>query len=197
MSTSDEIRVYLKNKPYIKEALTKKIVNFSALARILQKETGIKNHYAVKAAIIRYAEHLGRTRYDIEAKAIPVLKGSRITVMDSMNVIIANRKLDIVNEAEIKLGDYHIYLTKRMMDKSTIKKFKEDIERINDNCSVILISSPENIEEICGVMAFLTSVFADQGINIVELISFYTETMLLVKKHDLFRAYEILSEITK
>ena len=56
MTISNVVRMYLKSKPYTLEALDSGIVNYSALSRLMQKQLGIKNYQAIKAAIRRYAE---------------------------------------------------------------------------------------------------------------------------------------------
>jgi len=56
MSIANEVRLYLKNKPYILEALENDIVNLSKLARQIQLEFRVKNSSAIKAALRRFSE---------------------------------------------------------------------------------------------------------------------------------------------
>ncbi|PJB74401.1 MAG: hypothetical protein CO092_04565, partial [Candidatus Aenigmarchaeota archaeon CG_4_9_14_3_um_filter_37_18] len=63
MSVAEEVRLYIKNKPYIKESLEEGIVNLSSLARQIQKDLGLKNFEAVKAALRRLSEGMKKTKY--------------------------------------------------------------------------------------------------------------------------------------
>ncbi len=197
MSISDTVRVYLKNKPYTQEALEYGIVNFSALARLIQKELGIKNYQAIKAAIRRYAEHIESVKGSIEARALKVLKENRIALLDGVHVIVSDEELEIDNDAKVKIDNYYVYLTRKNVMKDLGKKAKESIIKVNDNCSTLIIYSGENLESGSGVVAFLTSLLAEQNINVVELISCYTETIIVVNRTDALRSYEILSGIVK
>ncbi len=197
MSISDTVRIYLKNKPYTQEALEYGIVNFSALARLIQKELGIKNYQAIKAAIRRYAEHIESVKGSIENRALKVLKENRIALLDGVHVIVSEDELDIPNDAKVKIDEYYVYLTRKDVVKGLGKKARQSIVKVNDNCSTLIIYSGENLESGSGVIAFLTSLLAEQNINVVELISCYTETIIVVNKEDALRSYELLSGIIK
>jgi fucose 4-O-acetylase-like acetyltransferase len=196
-SVSDMVRVYLKNRPYALEALSSGIVNYSSLARALKSELNVSSVYAVKAAIVRYAEQLSNDKYTIEDKALSVLKDNRLTLLNCMNVVITDREVGLNGDVVAKIGSLYIYLTDTEVRQITIKKIKNSIIKLHENCSVILVSSTQKLEDVPGVVAFLTSVFAEQRINVIELISCYTETILVVKKDDALRSYELLSEMTK
>jgi hypothetical protein len=60
---------------------------------------------------------------------------------------------------------------------------------------MIVINSPEELEATVGVVAFLTTLLAEQNVNIVEFISCWTETIIVVEKKDSFKTYEALSNI--
>ncbi len=197
MSISDTVRMYLKNKPYTQEALEYGIVNFSALARLIQKELGIRNYQAIKAAIRRYAEHIELVKGTIETRALKVLKENRISLLDGVHVIISENELEIENDAKVKIDKYYVYLTRKDVMKGIGKKTKESIIKVRDNCSTLIIYSEENLESSSGVVAFLTSLLAEQNINVIELISCYTETIVVVGKEDALRSYELLSGIVK
>jgi hypothetical protein len=195
MSTANLIRVYLKNKPYMIEALENGIVNLSALSRVIQKELKINDYFAVKAAVRRYYQHLEKAKLSIEQRALSVLKGNRITILDGISVLVTSKDIEIVNRAKIKIDNYYIYL----IDSNVLAKtrIKTDIIHKFENCSAIVIHSEENVENVSGVMAFVTSLFAEYNINIIELISCYTENILVIRREDTLKGYELLSEIVK
>jgi hypothetical protein len=197
MTISNTVRIYLKNKPYTMEALENGIVNFSALARLMQKELGIRNYQAIKAAIRRYASHLESVKVGIEARALEVLKENRLALLDGVHVIVSRKELEIENDAKVKTDQYYIYLTRKDVVKKMGKKDREALVKVRDNCSAILIYSEEDVEGTSGVMAFVASLLAEQSINVIELISCYTETILVVSKGDALRSYELLSTAVK
>nr|HQA22026.1 ACT domain-containing protein [Methanomassiliicoccaceae archaeon] len=51
----------------------------------------------------------------------------------------------------------------------------------------------ERITETSGVYAYLANNLADGGINVVESVSVFTDTIFIVKEDDMMRAYTILS----
>lgn len=195
MSTANVVRLYLKNKPYMMEALESGIVNLSALSRLIQKDLRIRNFQAVKAAVRRYSEEIGKVKQGIEARALSVLRGNRVTLLDGIAVIITDKDIDIKNSAKVRVDQYYVYLT----DKNEIAKIKgkTNIIKRYENCSVISIHSEENVESVSGVIAFVTSLFAEQNINIMELISCYTENILVISREDALKGYSLISDIIK
>ncbi|MDE1851797.1 MAG: ACT domain-containing protein [Candidatus Micrarchaeota archaeon] len=194
---ADLVRTYLKNKPYTMEALESGIVNFSSLSRLVQKELNIGSYQAVKAAVRRYAAQIGSMKGTIEKRALEVLKENRITLLDGVYVIISSQKMDIDNKAEVKVDSYYVYLTDKNAFKSMTRKQKSSLIKVHENCSAIIIYSEEKLENVSGVLAFVTSLLAERSINVIEFISCYTETMLIVSKEDALRSYEALSEIIR
>ncbi len=195
MSTANLVRVYLKNKPYIMEALEGRIVNLSALSRVVQKELKLNDYYAVKAAVRRYYQHLEKAKFSIEKRALSVLKGNKITILDGISVLVLDSEIDIPNNAKIKVDRHYVYLVENNILKKA--KIKAEIIKKYENCSAINIQSDENVEAVSGVMAFVTSLFAEYNINIIELISCYTENLFVIRREDTLRAYQLISEIVK
>jgi len=196
LSISDTVRLYLKMKPYMHEALRKRVVNFSALARLIQKDLSIRSQNAVKIALIRYAESLRKSEWDTEEKALSVLEENQITLLEGVRVIIADKKLNIENSAEVKTDSYYIYLTRKDAVRGMGKQQRDQLIKVNNNCSAITVYSGENLEKVSGVVAFMASVLAEEDINVIELISCYTETIFVVNKYDALRAYQLLSNLT-
>jgi len=190
MTVAKGVRNYLKNKPYVLEALEKGIVNLSELSRQIQNELGTKDIVAIKAALRRLSEELQKHKQRREEKVLELLKKSAVSVYDRKSVVIAMRELEIKNGMKVNLLSKIVYL----LDKNSLPG-KLGALKIHDNCTMIVIHSPEELETTPGVVAFLTTLLAEQKINIIEFISCWTETIIVVEKKDSLRAYEILSEI--
>jgi hypothetical protein len=190
MTTAQDVRNYLRNKPYLLEALEKGIVNLSELSRQIQEELKTTNTTATKAALRRFAEELQRHKQKREEKVLQVLKRSGISVNDQKTVIITAKEIATKSRMKVDLPNKFVYLLDRadLPDRiSTLIK--------HDNCTMIVINSPEELEATVGVVAFLTTLLAEQNVNIVEFVSCWTETIIVVEKKDSLKAYEALTNL--
>ncbi|MGA2681327.1 MAG: ACT domain-containing protein [Candidatus Bathyarchaeia archaeon] len=190
MSVAQSVRNYLRNKPYLLEALEKGIVNLSELARQIQKELKTKDPSAIKAALRRYSEELQKHKQKREEKVLHLLKRSSIAVYDRKSVIITGKEVNSKTGMKVDLLDKFVYL----LDRSDLP------ERINvlmkhDNCTMIVVHSPEELEATPGVVAFIATLLAEQSVNIVEFISCWTETIIVIEKKDSLKVYETLSNL--
>jgi len=194
MSVARDVRNYLKDKPFLLEALEKNIANLSKLARRIGKDLGIKNLDAIKAGLRRYAEDVRKSKQRREERVLNLLKQSKITILDNVCTAIMNRDVGIENRAKMKVDSYFIYLLDKFAFKD-LQKYKQCIEKTCENCTAIIVTSPKELEVTPGVIAFLTSLLAGQNINVIEFISCYTETIIVVDRADAMKSYEIISEV--
>jgi aspartokinase len=190
MTIAQNVRSHLRNKPYLLEALEKGIVNLSELSRQIQMELKIDNTSAVKAALRRFSEELQKHKQKREEKVLQILKRSGIAVYDRKSVMITSTEMNTESGMKVDLLGRFVYL----LDRGDVP------ERINtlvkhDNCTMIVMHSPEELEATPGVVAFLTAVLAEQNVNIIEFISCWTETIIVVEKKDSLKAYEVLSNL--
>jgi len=190
MTIAQNVRSHLRNKPYLLEALEKGIVNLSELSRQIQEELKIDNTSAIKAALRRFAEELQRRKQKREEKVLQLLKRSSVAVYDRKSVMITNRETDAKNGMKVDLLGKFVYL----MDRSDLPERISALVK-HDNCTMAVIHSPEDLEATPGVVAFLTTLLAEQNINIIEFISCWTETIIVVEKKDSLKAYEVLSNM--
>jgi len=190
MTIAQNVRNHLRNKPYLLEALEKGIVNLSELSRQIQEELKTDNTSAVKAALRRFSGELQKHKQKREEKVLQLLKRSGIVVYDRKSVMITAKELDTKSGMKVDLLGKHVYL----LDRSEMP------ERINalvkhENCTMIVVHSPEELEATPGVVAFLATLLAEQNVNIIEFISCWTETIMVVEKKDSLKAYEVLSNM--
>src|SRR3989338_3517354 len=66
---------------------------------------------------------------------------------------------------------------------------------IEETMNLITIESSEDIEDTPGVVSLILNSLAFEGINIVEFISCYTDTLLVVNEADTTKAYEVLNSL--
>ena len=190
MTIAQDVRNHLRNKPYLLEALEKGLVNLSELSRQIQKEIKTSDTSAIKAALRRYSEELQKHKQKREEKVLHLLKHSSIAVYDRKSVIITAKEISNKTGMEVDLIGKFVYL----LDRSDLP------ERINalvkhDNCTMIVVHSPEELEATPGVVAFLATLLAEQNVNIIEFISCWTETIIVVEKKDSLKTYETLTNM--
>ena len=190
ITIAQNVRDHLRNKPYLLEALEKGIVNLSELSRQIQEELKTDNTSAVKAALRRFSEELQRHKQKREEKVLQVLKRSGIAVYDRKSVMITSKEISTKSGMKVDLLDKFVYL----MDRGDMPERISTLVK-HDNCTMIVVHSPEELEATPGVVAFLTTLLAEQNVNIVEFISCWTETIIVVEKKDSLKAYEVLSNV--
>jgi aspartokinase len=191
MSIANEVRLYLKNRPYILEALEKDIVNLSKLTRKIQEELKIENFHAVKAALRRFSQEARKLKYKREEKVLELLRKSSLAIYEGNSIVITDEPIQIKERVRVKLEGNYVYL----LEKSELPRFEKSMLRKNENCTTIVIRSPEEIENTPGVVAFLTSLLTEQNINVLEFISCWTDTIIVVDRKDSLKAYEVLSNV--
>jgi aspartokinase len=190
MTIAQNVRNHLRNKPYLLEALEKGIVNLSELSRQIQRDLETDDISAIKAALRRYSEELQKHKQKREEKVLQLLKRSGIAVYDRKSVIITSKELNSKTGMKVDLMDKFVYL----LDRNDLPERITTLVK-NDNCTMIVVHSPEELEVTPGVVAFLTTLLAEQNVNIVEFISCWTETIIVVEKKDSLKTYEVLSSM--
>ena len=76
---------------------------------------------------------------------------------------------------------------------SEIKKlFRNKIIKENKNLIEITLKSPKEIETTAGVVPYVYSLFGEHGINIVETMSCWTDTLFVIEEKDIAKAMDIL-----
>ena len=189
--------LYVKGRPSLREGLKYGLINHSALARMVMEELGIpkKKFDAVKVALIRTARKLAEKESGGEEKILEVLRGSSISIQTKVAAIVSRKELDVSAITHAKSGNYITYI----VEESELKKVRKErgVRLITEKLNLVTIKSKEEIEETPGVIAFILNALAHEGINVVEFISCYTDTILAVKEADTTRTYELLSLILK
>lgn len=196
--TSELVWLYIKRRPYLKEVLRSHTVNYSALARTLSADIfgRRKNTTAVKAALMRIAEKLAHSEESLEEMVLKVLKDSSITITTKVAVVISTMPLERLRPLSfVKSGGNVTYIVPETALED-IKRSKT-ILRTESTLNLITIHSGEDIEETPGTIAMILNILASEGINVVEFISCYTDTLLVIKESDTARTYEVLSELTR
>jgi len=207
-SIAERTRAYIDAHPSIKDGMSKRLVNYSSLARLIMSDLGITNEEAVMIACRRYAASMGR--HDHEAEILKVLRNSRLELRTKMAIITAkndrsamrrleaafNRMIDEKSVVQIIQGPNALTIIADEPLRGEIASAigQESIIRVRDDLVEITVRSPERIARTSGVLAYLASNLSDGGINVEEALSVYTDTVFIVDDADMMKAYSVLSK---
>jgi aspartokinase len=169
-----------------------KIVNYSALARIMQEEIGEGSIEAVKAAVIRVSDEIASHRKLREEAVQSILKESKVRLQDKIAVVISPLKLDISHIFTAHLTDQYVYV----VDQTTMKEELKEPVKIQSNLVALILLSPPRVETTPGFVAFITQLLASRNINIVEFISCSTNTIIILDGQDALKAFSLLQNYT-
>ncbi len=194
-SVSQLVWLYVKQRPFLKEVIREGVVNYSALARKISITAfgSPDKQNAVKMALIRLGRREDLLESDLESKILAVLKKSSMVMKNKVAVVIAKRELEGVSPLSTAKSGRH--LTYILEQRELEKLHSRLIWKSEEDLNLIIIESPEEVEEVPGVISYILGSLASEGVNVVEFISCYTDTILVVKASDTERTYKILSSI--
>jgi len=194
--------------PRVKDCISKDLINYSSLARLIMKDLGIGNEEAVMIACRRYAVKLGQQ--DHEGEILRVLRNSRLGSKDRIAIITAKNDWTVLHSLEmifkrllndksimqIIQGTHAITIIADMMLKNEVVAAvgQENVLKIRLDLVELSVRSPERITETSGVYAFLANNLAEGGINVYESVSVFTDTIFIVDEDGWERGYKILKK---
>jgi hypothetical protein len=171
------------------------------------KELGVKNEEAVLAASRRYAMKLAKTNY--EGDILKVFESSRLELKTRICIVVAKNEWIVLKNLEDVVKKILAEKSTMQILQSTngITVISEDkhipiitkaighdyIISVKENLGEITLKSPPVIEETPGAFAFIMGMLSEQGINLLEAVSCYTDTIFIVSREDMMRAFDILS----
>jgi aspartokinase len=191
-SVAQLVREAIQMRPSLLDALNMKIVNYSALARMLQDEIGEGSLEAVKAAIIRVAEDISSERGLQEERVQSILKESKVRLQDKIAVLISPAKLNVPYLVTAYLTDSYVYV----VDQTGLKGELPKNVQVTSNLVALILLSPPRVETTPGFVAFVTQLLSSRNINIIEFISCSTNTVIILDSKDALRAFSLLQNYT-
>lgn len=193
---SELVWLYIKRRPFLKEILREGIANYSALARKICKEAfgNLDQKNAVKMALVRLSKRMLEKEADLEGRILAVLQDSSISILSKVAVVITTKEIDAQSLSAVEGKGFFTYI----LEEKELKKIRKSksILLTKTNLNLITIHSSPELEDVPGVISHVLNALASEGINVVEFVSCYTDTLLVIRQADTTRAYEILSAIT-
>lgn len=199
---------YISEHPSVKDCVKKGLINYSKLTRLIAADLNIdlkKNFDAVLIACRRYFSKVKKEQ-TAEAKILQVLKQSKVEVKNKIIVVVVEKNiyfdnlLELEKEIKKKAEVFHIIEGTNSITLVTSEDFIEKIRKLFKNKIIketkdlveITLKSPKEIETTPGIIGYLYSLFGENGINIMETMSCWTDTLFVIKEGDLAKVMELL-----
>ncbi len=215
MTIVEVVDQYLRQSPFLEEALADNLINVSSLARSIKpfieeklkkpvKEGAIivainrrepNYYYKVNLGIKGFLKNLGDiiVRSDLRDYTY----SNSETLMDSVRILIGRMSGEKDLFVTVSRGIYETtIIVSRAVEIMAATIFeKEKLIAEKSNLSSITIRLPKNNTEISGIYYFILKKIAWAGINIVEVISTSNEFTLVVSEEYVHQALGILIEL--
>lgn len=214
ISISDALEEIIQNQPFIEEGLSRGIVNLSAYAREIKPQIEERlfkdiKEGAVVMALKRLSEKLANKK---RSKNAPIFLSdltvksnlSEYTFENSETLLEKQRRLF---EANIHKKDAFFTFTQGIRETTLIASsdISDDIKRIFageniisciNNLSSITIKTPKEMVYTPGVDYAILKRLAWENINIIEILSTYTELTIIFDDKDVEKAFSVLKKIS-
>ncbi len=187
-SVAQLVKEILEKRPFLVDALRLNIVNYSSLSRLLYKEIGMGSPEAVKAALLRSREELAKRKGMQEERVINLLRRTKVRLQDKIAVVISREALNIPYLSIAHLTDSHVYI----VDQTEIGGLDKAETEVTSGLVALILTSPQEVETTPGFVAFITQLLASRNINIVEFISCFTNTVIILDSKDALDAFALL-----
>ncbi len=207
-STAELTEKYVSEHPSVRECLKNGVINYSKLSRRIARELGIGKKTSLEAILIacrRIEEKISADKAG-EEKVVSILKKSELEIKNKIVVVILDKRVysEALLELEKKIrkhGDvFYAIEGKSAFTVIVSEKHFGEVERVFEReiikttreLALVTIKSPEDLENTPGVVAFVYSRLGEYGINVVETMSCWTDTILLVAEKDVATVMGIL-----
>jgi len=200
MRAKEVVDKYLRRRWYVRRCFIEGLINKSALARKIASENNL-GFQAVLMAIRR--AKLGRDNLDEKIKNI--LKKSRFFVRTGVGIAIGKENLDevleIMKEAYQNGEEFHLLKEDNLWvviaPMSYINKLQKFGFKTHKDVVELVIRSPPEIEETPGVLSEILNYFRSERINIIEFMSCWIDTILIVSKEQTRPAISIIEKLIR
>lgn len=204
-SIAHKVRELLKEKPFLEESIVLGVANLSQIAKQLNGEIKGSSFHAVHAALRRYAEQLVNERGRIEKKVVELLKKSKLSIESGLISIKLSSSLEtnkVVTKLMARGADVSILKGSDVITIITTKEYEREFSNLTSIMEItkglvgIIIKSPKHLYTI-GFAAFITNLISREGINMIDFMSSYDNTIIIVTKEDSAKAYNTLVKYTE
>ncbi|MCS7111336.1 MAG: ACT domain-containing protein [Ignisphaera sp.] len=210
-SISQTVYEVVSGDPILQQCISREIVNFTRLARKLKplvsqvvgRDVPIES---IKMALIRYAYKLMDERRTYSKEVLAILAKSSVELRMGISITtIRSRAFHASMPLLVKLAMKSRFIAVMqsittatvVLDNDTTEEFlksvdSNDVIYVQRDQAAIVVVSPEAIMYTPGVIAYVSNILAQNSINIIHIESCYTDTIIIVSKDDVQRAFNVL-----
>ena len=212
VTISHLVKRYIQKKPLLQEAIIQGIVSFGSLAEQLKPEIEKELEKKIKLSAIimalrRYSEELTKKyippKFDYSSEIIMKTNLCDIAVIRSSSVLaklkqiqglVSYEKGDILNIIQ-GTTELSIITNQRYKDKVLKLLKNEKILNIEENLVSLSLRFSKEFYYTPGVLANIIRKIAWEGVNIFEVVSTFTELILIIAKKDAIKGYTALENL--
>lgn len=207
VNISKAVREALVSRPCLSECLKLGVVNFSAAARLLARELNITDKEdAIKMALIRSQK---RGREGVEERLRRLVSSSVLELRTDLAVIHLDRRgADVVLRniaslsgrqlfSQVSIGSRFVTVIVGEGDvEAVLNGLREpEVIRVIRGQAALVLISPLEVEETPGFISYVTSLLSARGINITEILSCYSDTVIVLNREDALKAYQVVENV--
>jgi len=214
ITVSEVVESIVRRTPFLEEALSRGILNLSALAREIKPEIEKELMKKVReGAIVMGLKRLSSKIKKTHNKQRSFFKNPpdlmvrsnlvEITILNSESLL--NRQKRLLEQIK-SVQNYFLTFTQGIYETTIIvsKNLEEKLLKIFEaekiiskfeNLSSITIQLPEGSALIPGIYSFILKALAWEGINLIEVVSTFNEFTIILESKNTDRAFSILKRI--
>ncbi len=213
ITIAEAVEELVRYSPLLEEGISKNIINYSALARLIKPDVEEKIFKSIKTgAIIMALKRLSKRKYAKEKDIRTIFKQNPDMIVRSSLIeftfVNSDTLIDKYRhffEKIRKNRKYFFIITQGVFETALIlsqdlkplveDNFKEEkIISIAEGLSAITIQLPEINVTTPGLYGYILKALGWEGINVIEVASTYTEITILLKEIDVDRAFSVLKK---
>lgn len=214
ISIGDSLNEIISHYPFLEESLSKGIINYSALAREIRPQIEKKLYKSVKEGAIvmalkRISQRLSKNKSKVGVTSnltdLTVRSNlSEFTFQHSETLPEKTRQLftqiatkrDIVCTLSEGIRETTFIISSEIVNTAKEVFIGEVLIAQINNLSSISIKLPKEVVYIPGVYYQILKMLAWEDINIIEVLSTYTELTIIIENKDVDRAFSSLKNLT-
>lgn len=202
ITVKEATKEIIERSRYLSEALSKGLINVSALARYIRPEIEqmlIKpiSEASVLMAVKRLENDFKpKTQFkNVFTEAPSMVVRSNLVKVTFKGTVVLQPTEQTSFLAMTQDKETTTIITNKQESSRIRSNNKENILDFQDKLSAITISLPKEALDTSGVFYFFLKSLAWEGINIVEMISNYLELTIVVEDKDIQRTFSILQSL--
>jgi len=190
MSLRDIVKNYVREHASIRDCMSKDLIDLKALSARMVDDLKLskKERKVIETALKRNIFEL-KAASPNEKKVIEILKKSTFAVKAGINLLVLKQEKEVMNEIS-RLVKKNVFFVKGTESIALIcpsdvfgtvrLKLKKHVIEEKSELAMVTLVSPEEVTTTPGILAYLTSLASEKGINLIEAFSCHRDTIFLV-----------------